>query len=806
MKISHNWLKKLVDIRQKPDELAEQLSMVGLEIAGYERLGDKYEKFVVGEVLEVARHPNADKLTLCKVNVGKETLEIICGAPNIAAGQKVAVALVGATIPHNQHDPDGKPFVIQQAKIRGVESNGMICSAYELDMGTDRNGILVLDPKARAGLSLSSYLRLNDIVYDVEITPNRGDWLSHLGVAREVAALTGKKVRLPLMKIKESSKPTSKVTSVKILDSKKCRRYSARVLRNIKVGPSPKWLQDTLQAVGLRPINNVVDATNLVMLELGQPLHAFDYDRLAGGRIVVRTASAGQKFTTLDGKSHTLSPDVLMICDAERPVAIGGVMGGANSEIDDSTTTVLLESANFDPQNIRRTSKALEVSTDASQRFERTVDIEMSVVAVNRAAHLLQQITGAEVLRGVIDVYPRKYKPPSVKLRVSRTNDVLGTRLTSERIASLLKRLGLNIRKASKTTLSVVIPSFRPDLLEEIDLVEEVARMYGYNNIETKTTSVVEYSTTPVAEDVHDLLRAYFVGGGFNEIVANTLQDAATARLAGEPTVEVINPVSKEMAVLRPSMIPGALQIVRRNLFQGIRDLRLFELGRVYSVREGGSMENWNDFKEEDRLLILLSGRLNPPQYGVESRLVDIFDLKGEVQSLLAKFRLDKHRLISYDSDKALTGDNVVVEIQGTYAGFFGKVGREILQRFEIDSDVFVAELRTEILDKYRGTEVRFIPLAKYPAVERDVAFVVDDAVLQETVQAAIEQSGGSMLVDVRLFDVYRGQQIAGGKKSLAYALRFQSMNRTLTDEEISTEMARVIENVRARCGGELRG
>ncbi|HWP81096.1 MAG TPA: phenylalanine--tRNA ligase subunit beta [Bacteroidota bacterium] len=805
MKISHKWLKQLIDVRLKPAELAEQLSMVGLEIEGYESLGSKYEKFVVGQVLEVAKHPNADKLTLCKVNVGKEVLEIVCGAPNVASGQKVAVALVGATIPHNQHDPEGKPFVIQKATIRGIESNGMICSVYELDMGTDKNGILVLDPKAKVGSSLSSYLGLNDVIYEIEITANRGDWLSHLGVAREAAALTGKKVKLPALRLKESSVPTSSVASVKIFDSKKCRRYSARVLRGIKVGPSPKWLRDILTAVGLRPINNIVDVTNYVMLELGQPLHAFDYDRLVDGRIEVKTAAEGQTFTTLDGKTHTLSSDVLMICDAERPVAIGGVMGGANSEISNSTTNVLLESANFDSTNIRRTVKSLGISTDASQRFERSVDIEMTVYAVNRAAQLLQEITGAEVLRGVIDVYLRKFKSRLITLRVSKTNDILGTNLGSAQIASQLKRLGLAIKRQSKGSILVGVPSFRNDLVEEIDLIEEVARMFGYNNIETKTTSVVEYSTTPVEENIHDLLRAYFVGAGFNEIVANTLQDAETARLAGEPLVEVLNPVSAEMAVMRSSMIPGVLQIVRRNIFQGNQDLRLFELGRVYSMREGGSTEKWEDFIEDDRLLILLSGRLNPPQYGLDSRRVDIFDLKGEVESMLAKFHLDKHRLISYDSDKALTVDNVAVEIQGTYAGFFGKVKKEILQRFEIDSDVYVAELRVGILAAHRVTARRFEPLPRFPIVDRDVAFVVDEGVPQEKVYRAIQEAGGAWLVETRLFDVYTGQQIVSGKKSLAYSLKFQSIERTLTDGEINEQIARIVENVRTKCGGELR-
>lgn len=407
MKISHDWLKEYIDFRLKPARLADRLSMLGLEVAGYEDLAQKYEKFVVGEVLERGKHPNADKLTLCKVNVGKEELAIVCGAPNVAAGQKVVVALVGAMIPRSQHDPEGNPFVLERAHIRGVQSNGMICSEYELGLGDDANGIRVLDAKAKPGTPFAKHLGLADVIYDMEVTANRGDWLSHIGVAREIQVIAEGKATLPRVRLRESKAPAKEHATIRIVDSQKCRRYSCRVLRNVKIGPSPQWLQDRLLSVGLRPINNVVDVTNYVLMETGQPLHAFDYDTLARHTIVVKCAQEGERFTTLDGKEHVLRTDVLMICDAEKPVAIAGVMGGANTEISERTTNVLLESANFDPGNIRCTSKYLGLSTDASQRFERGVDFETSLYAANRVAQLIQQLTGAEVLRGSIDVYRR---------------------------------------------------------------------------------------------------------------------------------------------------------------------------------------------------------------------------------------------------------------------------------------------------------------------------------------------------------------------------------------------------------------
>ena len=806
MKISHNWLRKYVDFKLSPHDVVEGLTMLGLEVESYEDLSEKFDRFVVGEVLERARHPNADRLTLCKVNTGKEVQEIVCGAPNVAAGQKVAVALVGATIPHNQHDPEGNPFVLERAKIRGVESNGMICSAFELGLGEDANGIMVLDAGAKVGTALAKHLGRADVIYEIGITPNRPDCLSHVGVAREVAVLSKKKVQIPDVRFRESTTTSARLAKVMIEDRIGCPRYSARVLRNVRIQPSPKWLRDMLSAVGVRPINNVVDVTNFVLMEIGQPLHAFDYDKIAGHTIIVRRASEGQRFTTLDGKERALNAETLLICDAERPVAIAGVMGGGNSEITDSTKNILIESAFFEPRSIRRTSKFLGLTTEASYRFERGTDIGITAYAADRAAQMIQELTGAEVLRGMLDVYPRKHKDSKLKLRVSRTNSVLGTRLTKNQIREYLSTIRIGTKSLSSDVLEAAVPTFRVDISQEIDLIEEVARVYGYNNIETKTLSSIDFSEAVFADRLETDIRNYFSNAGFNEMVANSLQDAGTAALAGVPTVKMLNPVSVEMSTMRASLVPGALQVVRHNRNHGNKYLRLFELGKVYSLGAPTQADALEGFREEDRLLIAMSGKPVTAGTGIQPHETDILDIKGEVEAFLSKVCLDKYRFIYYDTRSALTDSTISIEINGVGAGFLGRVKPELATNFDIDDHVFVCELSLEALSEGIRSEGKYVPLPKFPSVTRDLAFVVDDSVTQQSLERAVRESGKPLLTSVVLFDEYRDEKIGVGKKSLAYALEFQSQDHTLTDRETDQLIARIVEAARTKCGAVLRG
>ena len=806
MKISHTWLRKYVDFKLSPQEIVEGLTMLGLEIESVEDQAKKFNRFVVGEVIERLKHPNADRLTLCKVNTGKEVQDIVCGAPNVAAGQKVAVALVGATIPHNQHDPEGNSFVLERAKIRGVESNGMMCSAFELGVGEDASGIVVLDVNAKPGTPLAKHLGHTDVIYEVGITPNRADCLSHIGVAREVAVLSNKPLHIPRVQIEESSTLSSKLARIVVEDSQGCPRYSARLLRNVTIKPSPQWLQDQLSSVGVRPINNVVDVTNYVLMETGQPLHAFDYDKLAQHTIVVKRANEGARFTTLDSKERTLNAQTLMIWDADRPVAIAGVMGGGNSEITDSTTNILIESAFFDPPSIRRTSKFLGLSTEASYRFERGTDIGITKYAADRAAQMIRELSGAEILKGALDVYRRKRDDRKIKLRVSRANQVLGTKLTKLQVREYLAKVGFTAKPLSADILQTAVPTFRVDIGQEIDLIEEVARVYGYNNIETKTVSMIDFSEAVFVDRVETDLRNYFSNAGFNEMVANSLQDAATAALPGLPVVTMLNPVSIELSTLRTSLVPGALQVVRHNRNHGNKYLRLFELGKTYTVADTTGGNALSRFREEERLLIVMCGKPVNAGIGIQPRETDVLDMKGEVEAFLSKVCLDKYRFIYYDTRGTLTDSTISIEINGVEAGFLGRVKAELTRKFDIDDSVFVCELALEVLAEGMKSESKYVPLPKFPAVTRDLAFVVDGSVTQQSLEVAIRESGKPLLASFVLFDEYRDEKIGVGKKSLAYALEFQSQDHTLSDRETDQVVARIVDAARRECGAVLRG
>ena len=805
MKVSQNWLKKYVDFNFTPAQFTEKLSMLGLEVEGFEDLALKYKNFFVGQVLERKKHPNADRLSICKVTTGTAVQEVVCGAPNVAEGQKVAVALPGAVIPHNQHDPEGKPFVITRAKVRGVESSGMICSEYELGLGKDASGILVLDEKAGVGTQLAEYLGKTDVIYEIGITPNRADCLSHIGVARELGLLVNKKLNVPSIELKESTIPVETVASIEIIDKEKCPRYSARVLHHIKIAPSPAWLQEVLTSVGIRPINNVVDVTNYVLMETGQPLHAFDYEKLADHKIVVKTSQDGDKFITLDGKERILTSDTLMICDGEKPIAIAGVMGGANTEISGTTISILIESAYFNPRNIRRTSKYLGLSTEASYRFERGTDIDITVLAANRAVQMIQELAGGELLKSALDVYPQKREPLVIKARISRINSIIGTSLKKKEIISLLKKIDFKVQTSTKDEILVTIPSFRNDVLEEIDIIEEAARVYGYNNIETKTHAAIDFSLNVRTDLFQSEIREYLIGSGFNEVLAIGLQDEATLSLAGLPLVKMINPVSAEMAALRTSLVPTALRIVKHNRNHGIKDLRLFEIGTIYLLNTGKMPNSLDAYIEEERILLVLCGYQSTVSYGSTARFVDILDMKGEVSALLSKFCLDNYRFIYYDNQESLCESGIGIEINGTYAGFLGRVRKQIAEKLDIDEEVFVCELKVRAITDGWARERKFSSLPKFPGLTRDLAFTIEATLPQKSVEDVIREIGHPLCTNVVLFDMYSGQQTGSEKKSLAYTLEFQSPNHTLTDSEVDNTLKKIIEAVQRKCNGVLR-
>lgn len=779
--------------------------MLGLEVESLESVGSKYDKFVVGEVLKKEKHPKADKLSVCVVDIGKKQLQIVCGGPNVAAGQTVVVGLIGAVVPHSQHDLNGKPLILQEVQIHGVESSGMICSAYELGLGSDAEGILVLDPKAKKGLPLAEHLGLTDVIYEMEITANRGDWLSHIGVAREAQVLTKKKSKLPALKLKEAKEKTSQAAKVTIKDSHACPRYAARVIRNVKIEPSPKWLQDRLESVGVRPINNIVDITNYILMETGHPLHAFDYDKVAGHHIIVRKAKKGERFVTLDEKERALDSETLLICDNEKPIAIAGVMGGMNSEISDATTNVLLESAYFDPKNIRKTSKLLGLSTEASQRFERSSDIEMVLYAINRSVQMMAEIAGGEVLKGVIDVYPTKVRKKTLILRISRINKILGTTLRISDVRKLLDSLNFAFVSSDRDSLRITVPSYRNDVVSEIDLIEEVARTYGYDKIETKTKGSVVFSGVSGKKEFIDEVRDYFVGAGFCECLTNSFISKKEDELTGGSGIEVLNPVSAELTKLRTSLIPGILNTIQNNIFKSQENLRLFEIGRVYHRISGKEGDPLSSFAEHDKIIIVMTGQFAPHQYGNSVRMVDRLDIRGEVEAFLTKFFLDKYCFICYDTQRPLSVGDIDIEINGTYVGYLGQIRKDVLNFFDIDQDVYICEVDLGISRKYLPKERKFSSLPKFPVVERDLAFVVDGDVTFGKLRDAILSVSSQLLKRVTLFDVFAGDQIGTGKKSLAIALEFRSDERTLTDSEIQQLMQKVIGAAKEKCGATLR-
>lgn len=808
MKVSHKWLKNYIDLDAEPEEVKEKLTMLGFEVESIEYLGEKFKNFYVGEVLEVSKHPNADKLTVCKVSVGKDTLQIICGAPNVAVGQKVPVALVGAVVPRNQHDPEGKPFVLTRAKIRGVESYGMICSEYELGLGEDKEGIMVLESDAKVGQPLAEYFGLDDIVYDVSVTPNRPDCLSHIGIARELAVAFGLKLKKPEVKVVESSKKVYDFASVEIIDKANCPRYSARVVLNVKVEPSPKWLQSYLQSVGLRPINNIVDITNFVLYEIGHPLHAFDYDKLAKHKIIVKCANDGESFITLDGKVRTLRRDTLMICDAEKPVAIAGVMGGLNSEITEQTKNVLIESAYFNSVSIRRTSKYLGLSTDASYRFERGADPNAVIWAVDRAAQLMAEIAGGEVLEGVIDVYPVKIEPKVISLRFSRLNSLIGIEIPKDKVVEILEGLDLEILNYDENVLTVKVPTFRPDLEREVDLIEEVARVYGYDKIPDKMHSIVHFSTESLKSDLYELVRERLIGAGFKEVVTNSMLDEDKASLFGENFVRVLNPISKEMSALRTSLIPSSLDVVRHNFGYGIKNLKFFEIGKVFRIAfdEDEKPKFVDNYVEGERLLVLMTGVAEPISYDVVERNFDIYDLKGEIERLFKSVFLENYKFIYYSSNSDIAELEIGVEIGGKYAGRMMKVSHELLKKFDVEADVYIAEIDFELMRlNSRIEERKYKEIPRFPSVYRDLAFVVDENVPVGEVENAIKEKMGEVLRSIRLFDIYRGEKIGVGKKSAAFSLEILSAQKTLTDEEVNEMISKVVRYVEQKLGAKIR-
>nr|HRI47785.1 phenylalanine--tRNA ligase subunit beta [Ignavibacteriaceae bacterium] len=678
MKISLNWIQNFINLDGiSTDEIVAKLTMSGLEVEEIIDQRRMYENFIVGEVIEKTKHPNADKLSLCKVNTGSLNLDVVCGAPNVEQGQKIVLATEGAVVPQSG-------FKIKKTKIRGVESNGMICSEAELNLSNDHSGSIVLPENAVVGMSISKALNLDDVILEIAITPNRSDALSQIGVARDIAAIFGLEVQTPTQENDiQSGISINDLASIEVLDIENCPRYSAKVIQNLEVKESPEWLKTKVEAVGLRSINNIVDVTNFILFELGQPLHAFDLDNLSGKKIIVKKAGENNKFTTLDSKERTLLSDTLLICDAEKGVAIAGVMGGENSEVTQSTKNILLESAYFNPVSIRKTAKSLSLSTDASYRFERGTDPNITVIAVNRAAQLIQQVAGGTIAEGVIDIYPNSIQEKKIVLRYSRVDKILGYKIDIDSIDKILKALGFGLEKKTDVSIDVTIPTFRPDIEREIDLIEEIARIDGYDNIPTVPRVSIAIKKQEDETDYADNLRDISTSLGFYEIISNSLQSEKIASVLGNP-IKMLNPQSADMAYLRSSLIPGALLVLAKNINAGEKNIRLFEIGKVFN-KKNNEINSFDDFTEEEKLILLVSGKAESKEWFSNERLYDFYDIKGAVDSISIKKSLDSFLNDSYNHDGNNIFDYIFTKnFNNIEVGVGGKLSKEFLSIFDV--------------------------------------------------------------------------------------------------------------------------
>jgi phenylalanyl-tRNA synthetase beta chain len=825
MKVTLNWLKQYVHFDWSPAELAERLTMLGIEVEGVQKLGGEFEGIVVAQVITKDKHPNADKLTLCRVNDGTSERQIVCGAQNFNAGDKVPLILPGASLPAN---PGEAPFTIKVGKIRGVESQGMMCSPQELGLGNLVEGLLILREDAKVGQPFAEYLGRSgsDVVYDLEITPNRPDLNSVIGIAREISAVNGNPLKLPDVKLAESGSPVQEAVAVRIEDAELCPRYVARVVRGVKVAASPDWLSSTLEKVGVRSINNVVDVTNYVMLETGQPLHAFDYHLLqsragispvpdrsdAYPAIVVRRASEGEKFMTLDGQDRTLTNQMLLIADETKAVALAGVMGGQNSEIGLNTVDVLVESACFKPQNIRATSKKLELRTESSYRFERGADIGICDWASQRAAQLILETAGGTLAAGVVDAYPKPFEPKEIALRHAQNDAVLGISVPIQEQIESLQRLGLEAVKVEGVVpapgvhvqqASVFkVPSFRVDLKREIDLIEEVARLYGVDKIPaTPPRGAIGANAYDAVHDQLAEARRILSGLGLYEAQGQTLiSDAAGRFVGGEGLTPLANPLSSDMNVLRPSLLPGLLDALRHNVSRKTYDVALFEVGRVF-IEAGGQR------REERRVAIALTGQRNPLFWSGEEREAkfDVYDLKGLMEEFLEQFGVRGVTYARWGESTALFLESATVHLGKFQLGEFGQLLPLVARQYDLRDAVLLAELNLDVLLSRRNTSKSFRPLPAFPAIRRDVAMLLPEAATHEAVLQAVKQAKPPHLETVELFDVFRGKNVPAGQKSVAYAFTYRQAERTLTDAEVNAAHEKLVAQLQQRLGATVR-
>lgn len=808
MKISYNWLKQFINIDWDAEKTGELLTDLGLEIEGidtYESVKGGLKGIVIGEVLTCVQHPNADRLKVTTVDIGADApVQIVCGAPNVATGQKVPVATIGTTL----YTTEGEAWKIKKGKIRGEESHGMICAEDELGLGESHDGIMVLDTKLKVGTFVSKVFEIeNDEIFEIGLTPNRADAMSHHGVARDLkAGLLQKEIQLELITPSVSSfhvDARSLKIDVDVQDKENAPRYCGVTITGLKVDASPSWLQHRLKSIGLSPINNIVDITNYVLHELGQPLHAFDANKITGNKIEVKTCNAGTKFTTLDDVERVLHEDDLMICDAEKPMCIAGVFGGINSGVTEGTTSIFLESAYFNPVSVRKTAKRHGLNTDASFRFERGIDPNITEYALKRAALMIVEIAGGEISSDISDTYVNKINDFEVRLSFDNAKKLIGEEIPRETIKSILTSLEIKVNNVTETGLGLTVPAYRNDVQREADIIEEILRVYGYNNVGTTEKLNASISNSKRFEDykLQNIIGNQLASQGFYEIMANSLTTPKymelSEQLNADYNVEMLNPLSNDLSVMRQSLLFSGLEAVCYNINRKRSDLKLFEFGKTY--------HQYPDKREEDKhLSLFVTGNISEERWNTVVTPSDFFYLKGTLQTILQRLGLNRLKSSPIKSD--IFSEGMSFSLGKKNIVDFGLVKKSVLKHFGISQNVLFADFNWDnVLEMAKDNSIKFKPIPKYPKVRRDFALLIDNTVSFEDIYTIAKQTEKQLLKNVNLFDVYEGKNLPEGKKSYAVSFILQDEHKTLTDKQIDKIMSKLQSNFESKLGAELR-
>ncbi|MCL9804310.1 phenylalanine--tRNA ligase subunit beta [Flavobacterium amniphilum] len=808
MKISYNWLKQFIKTDWDSEKTGAMLTDLGLEVEGiekYQSIKGGLEGIVVGHVLTCVQHPNADKLKITTVDLGGESpVQIVCGASNVAAGQKVPVATIGTKL----YDKEGAAFEIKKGKIRGEESHGMICAEDELGLGDSHDGIMVLDEKLVPGTPASKVFNIeNDEVFEIGLTPNRADAMSHWGVARDLrAGMLQQDEHVELITPSVSSYKVEKRTlkiDVKVEDNKLVPRYCGVTISDLKVGPSPAWLQNRLKVIGLTPKNNVVDVTNYVLHELGQPLHAFDASKIHG-KVIVKNAEEGAKFITLDDAERTLSAEDIMIYDEKGPLCIAGVMGGKNSGVNETTTSIFLESAYFNPVSVRKTAKRHGINSDASFRFERGIDPSITEYALKRAAILIREVAGGDMTSDIIDVYPKKVEDHQVLLNLEKVNKLIGQTIPDDEIKNILVSLDIKVNSISKVGLGLVVPAYRVDVTREIDVIEEILRVYGYNNIQftQKLNATTAHSARTEDYKIQNIVAGLLVGNGFNEMMANSLTTPSYVALSDSinesNNVLMLNPLSGDLSAMRQSLLFSALEAVSFNINRRNSDLKLFEFGKSYHKLLSGYQENAH-------LTLTVTGNRNSESWTGAQKPSDFFLFKGYILGILERLGLTK-TLVTSPLKTDVFAEGMVYESGNSTLVEFGTIKKTILKQFDIKQDVFFADFNwNSILKNISANGIKFTEISKYPEVRRDLALLLDDKVEFSKIFDLAKATEKNLLKKIDLFDVYQGKNLPEGKKSYAVSFTLQDSSKTLTDAQIDKVMGKLTQSFETELGASLR-